>query len=121
MLTGAGAQAALVLGGGPPAMVEAGAARLVMLLARATWLAMLVARAAWLVLLVARAAWLVLLVARATRLAERRVEAREGLGRLRRGRQNRSRTTALCAKGLAHSGMPRQGSSPGFSNDGGVD
>ena len=84
-------------------------------------LVMLEARADWLVLLVARADWLVLLVARAARLAERRVGAREGLGRLRRGRQNQSRATALPARGLAHLGMPRQGSSPLFANDGGVD
>jgi hypothetical protein len=83
--------------------------------------AMPVARAARLAMLEARAAWLVLLVARAARLAERRVGAREGLGRLRRGGQDQSRTTALRARELTHSGMPRQGSSLVFANNGAVD
>ena len=87
--------------------------------AQAARLAMPAARAARLVLLVARTARLVLLVARTARLAERRVEAREGLGRLRRGRQNQSRAPALRARGLAHSGIHE--SSLVFANDGGVD
>ena len=107
-----GAQAALVLWG---------AARLAMPVAQVARLVMLEARADWLVLLVARADWLVLLVARAARLAERRVGAREGLGRLRRGGQDQSRTTALRARELTHSGMPRQGSSLVFANNGAVD
>ncbi|MGB9484690.1 MAG: hypothetical protein WCD04_01060, partial [Terriglobia bacterium] len=81
--------------------------------------AMPVAQAARLAMPAARAARLVLLVARTARLAERRVEAREGLGRLRRGRQNQSRAPALRARGLAHSGIHE--SSLVFANDGGVD
>ena len=110
-------------------MPEARAAWLVLLVARAAWLVLLVARtvwlvlleaqAAWLAMLVARAAWLAMLVARTARLAERRVGAREGLGRLRRARQNQSRATSLPARGLAHSGI--HGSSPVFANDGGAD
>jgi len=112
-------------------MPLAQAPRLAMLAARVAWLGLLAARVAWLGLLearaallatvAARAAWLVLLVARAARLAERRVGAREGLGRPRRGRQDQSKTTALRAPGLAHSGLKRQGSSLAFANDGGVD
>ena len=100
-------------------MPEARAAWLVLLVARAAWLVLLVARTVWLVLLEAQAAWLAMLVARTARLAERRVGAREGLGRLRRARQNQSRATSLPARGLAHSGI--HGSSPVFANDGGAD
>ena len=110
-------------------MPEARAAWLVLLVARTVWLVLLEAQAAWLAMLVARTARLAMLeartarlamfVARTARLAERRVGAREGLGRLRRARQNQSRATSLPARGLAHSGI--HGSSPVFANDGGAD
>ena len=65
--------------------------------AQAARLAMPAARAARLVLLVARTARLVLLVARTARLAERRVEAREGLGRLGGEDGKTSREPQRCA------------------------
>jgi hypothetical protein len=106
------------------ALLVAQAARLAIFVTRAAGLPICVAQAAPLAMPVARTSRLrgiVLLVARTARLAERRVGARQGLGRLRRGRQNQSSATALRARRLAHSDMPRQGSSLVFANDGGAD
>jgi hypothetical protein len=102
-------------------MPLAQAPRLAMLAARVAWLVLLAARVAWLGLLAAHMAWVATLAARAARLAERRVGARGGLGRPRRGRQDQSKTTALRARGLAHSGLKRKGSSLAFANDGDED